>query len=132
MTSTETSTEASSEASTAAMPASRALPGALLAMAFRSLGVLAVLAVPVVSGLGSVDGGTPVERPDAQQESTWKATWSERYPGCVPGVLWPSDEHPNALLTRGPDGRIYRFALAPDDDPVHSVPAGARTIGACR
>lgn len=127
MTSTEAGTKASTEASTA----SRALPGAVLAMAFRSLGVLAVLAVPVVSGLGSVDGGTPGERRDGQQPSTWKAAWSERYPGCVPSVLWPADEHPKALLTRGPDGRIYKFALAPDDS-VSSVPAGARTIGACR
>ena len=44
----------STEARTEARSASRALPGAVLAMAFRSFGVLAVLAVPVVSGLGSV------------------------------------------------------------------------------
>jgi hypothetical protein len=136
MTRTETTVEAGTDAGPSVRPASRAFPGAVLAMAFRSLGVLAVLAVPVVSGLGSVDGGAhggaQVERPDSQRETTWKAAWSERYPGCVPSVLWPADEHPKALLTRGPDGRIYRFAVAPDDDLVRAVPAEARTVGVCR
>ncbi len=122
----------STEVRSPATPRVRALPGTVLAMLLRSAGVLAVLAVPVVSGLGSAESGASAERPEQQQSSAWKAAYSERFPGCVPSILWPADENPVALLTRGPDGSVDKVALDRQRQPLGRVPAGARTIGACR
>ena len=63
----------------------------------------------------------------AQQEgpAVWEESWSRRHPGCVALVLWPHDEEPAALLTRGPGG-------------LEEVAAGSRAaavadvVGACR
>jgi hypothetical protein len=110
--------------------ASRSAP--MLSMLFRSAGVLAVLAVPLLSGLGVVSDAPLAERQQQRSATLWKAAYSERYPGCVPTVLWPADERPVAVVTRTPDGRIDRVALDPDRHLVQPLPAAARTIGACR
>ena len=110
----------------------RGLPSTAIAMLFRSAGVLAVLAIPMISGLGAVDAGSPGERPGRPEAKAWKAAYSERYPGCVPSVLWPADEAPVALITKRPDGSVDKVALDAQRRPLRSVPAGARTIGACR
>src|SRR5688572_4791438 len=86
--------------------APRVLPGALVAMLFRSFGVLALLAVPIVSGLGTLAPMAPVERPHRHESTVWKAAYSERYPGCVANALWPPGEAPVAVVTRTPDGRV--------------------------
>jgi len=105
----------------------------VLSMLFRSVGVLAILTVPVLSGLGVV-GGAPLTEREQQHatSSLWRAAYSERYPGCVPSVLWPADEQPVAVVTRTPGGRIDRVALDADQRPVHALPPAAETIGACR
>ena len=121
----------STEARSPATRSLRGLPSTAIAMLLRSAGVLAVLAVPMISGLGAVDAGSPGERPGRAEATAWKAAYSERYPGCVPSVLWPADENPVALLTKRPDGSVDKVALD-GQRPLRSVPAGARTIGACR
>ena len=129
----------SSEAGRPAAPApatpsshSRAVAGPILSMLFRSAGVLAILAVPVLSGLGVVAETPFAEREQQGSPSGWKETYSERYPGCVPTVLWPADEQPVAVVTRTADGRVDRIALDADRRLVRPIPAGAETIGACR
>jgi hypothetical protein len=120
------------EATSPAAPTLRALPSVVLAMLFRSAGVLAVLAVPVVSSLGPVDAGAPGDRADRHGSSAWKAAYSERYPGCVPSVLWPAGEDPVAVITRSPDGTIARVGLDPQQRPLQALPDGALAIGVCR
>ena len=120
----------STEVRSPATPALRALPSVLVAMVLRSAGVLAVLAVPVISGLGSVDASALGDRP-GRQSTDWKAAYSERYPGCVPSILWPADEHPVAVLTKRADGSVDKVVLD-GQRSLGSVPEGARTIGACR
>lgn len=115
---------------TAGRPASRAPAAAVLAMAFRSVGVLAVLSVPVASGLAAPGAGMPAER-DHEQSPVWRSAYSERFPGCVPTVLWPADERPVAVLTKGPDGRVHRVAVETYRRGAGIEP-GARTIGVCR
>ena len=66
-------------------------------------------------------------------EQPWKASYSRRFPGCVPAVLWPGRETPAAVVVqwhgrkveRVERGRTLRPALA-----VHG-PDAARIIGAC-
>ena len=106
--------------------------GPLLSMLLRSVGVLAILAVPMLSGLGVVAGSPLTEREQQRTDQVWKAAYSERFPGCVPTVLWPADERPVAVVTRAPDGRIDRVAVDAERRLVHPLPAGAETIGACR
>lgn len=115
-----------------APPPLRALPAMVLGMLFRSVGVVAVLAVPVLTGVGSVDSSTPGPRADSDQHSVWKASYSERYPGCVPSALWPAEERPVAVLTRTQDGRVDRVLVDDRRRPLQPLPQGARTIGACR
>lgn len=122
----------STEVRSAAPPSLRQLPGAVVGMLFRSLGVLALLAVPVLTGLGTVDPAAPGERSQPPQASVWKAAYSERYPGCVPSVLWPDEETPVAVLTKSPGGRVDRVELDGRQQAVGGVPSGAQTIGACR
>jgi hypothetical protein len=122
----------SHEVRSPATPAQRGLPSIVVAMLFRSAGVLALLAVPAISGPSSVGTGAAGDRPERQQAADWKGTYSLRYPGCVPSVLWPADEHPVALITRRPDGRVDKVALGGGRRPVGSVTDGTRTIGACR
>jgi hypothetical protein len=111
---------------------SRVLPAALVAMLFRSVGVLALLAVPIVSGLGTLVPTHPGERPDQQRPTVWDAGYSERYPGCVASALWPAGETPVAVVTRTAQGRVARVAVDDQRRPLAPLPAGARTIGACR
>ena len=110
---------------------SRAATGLVLSMLFRSVGVLAILTVPVVSGVTDDAPSTEREQQHATS-SLWRASYSERYPGCVPSVLWPADEQPVAVVTRTPGGRIDRVALDEDQRLVHALPPAAETIGACR
>ena len=126
-----TSTQAPQQAPTGV----RGLPSIVVAMLFRSAGVVALLAIPVVSGLGSVDAGAPgssVDGTERHQGTAWKAAYSVRYPGCVPSVLWPADENPVAVVTKSPDGSVAKVTLEGGRLPMAAVPAGARTIGACR
>jgi len=95
----------------------------LLAMLVRSAAVLVVLAAPMVPSPAPVAENAPVG---------WKQSWAERYPGCVPAVLWPAGEQPVAVVTRTPDGRVERVALADERRPVRPVPSRATTVGVCR
>jgi hypothetical protein len=105
----------------------------VLSMVFRSVGVLAILTVSVLSGPGVVGDAPLTERQQQGPTTTlWRTSYSERYPGCVPSVLWPADEQPVAVVTRTPDGRIDRVALDADQRLVRALPAAAETIGACR
>src|SRR5690349_4315410 len=97
----------------------------LLSMLFRTAGVVAVLAAPVLSGVtGSTTDDASIER-EQQRTTTWQPSYSERYPGCVPSVLWPADERPVAVVTRTPDGRVDRVALDADRHLVRPLPASA-------
>ena len=109
-----------------------AAPSTVVAMLFRSVGVLALIAVPTISGLASSAVPTPADGAEGQEQTTWRAAYSERYPGCVPAVLWPQDENPVAVVTKGSDGRVQRVALDDRQRPVQPVPYDAHTIGACR
>jgi len=61
----------------------------------------------------------------------WKASYSEKYPGCVSTVLWPSSEMPVALVVVKADGHT---AMLSREEARTSAAQGqvARTIGACR
>ena len=113
-------------------PGTRVRPGLLLDMCVRSAAVLALLALPLGTGIGPVAGSPSTAGSAADSGTTWKASYSERFPGCVPSVLWPSDEQPVAVVTRTPDGRVDRVALDPQRVALRSVAQDARTIGACR
>jgi hypothetical protein len=105
---------------------------ALLSMVFRSIGVLAVLAVPFVSGLGAVDGTPLGEQGTKEPVPVWQASYSERYPGCVASVLWPAAEQPVAVVVRAPDGAVEKVALDPRRQSLQELAPGTTAIGACR
>jgi len=69
--------------------------------------------------------------PTPDQAVVWKASYSEKYPGCVASVLWPAAETPVALVVMGPDGAIARVT---SEEARQRAARGqvARTIGACR
>ena len=115
-----------------ASPAARVRSGLLLDMSVRSAVVLALLAVPLGAGVGPVAGNPSAGESAADAATTWKASYSERFPGCVPSVLWPTDEQPVAVITKTSDGQVERVALDPQRRALLSVAQGARTIGACR
>ena len=85
----------------------------------------------VVAGLGASHDqprGTAVD-----QATTWRASYSRKFPRCVALVLWPRYERPAAVLVREP-GRVtmmtmreavVRLRLA---DAPHEV----ELVGACR
>ena len=104
----------------------------MLAMLFRSVGVVAVLAVPFFSGHGAIDGTPLGEQGTQAQAPVWDASYSERYPGCVASVLWPSNEEPVAVVVQAPDGTVERVMLDPRRQALQQLPAGTTTIGACR
>lgn len=127
------------------------VPAAVLRMVPRTACVLALLVVgSTLGGLEHDPLAPPAERvtdqsgavrpPSAEAAASsgpslsrlWKPAYSERYPGCVPAVLWPADEQPVALLTITPDGRVSRVAIDAHRRLASPVPAAARTIGACR
>jgi hypothetical protein len=88
----------------------------------------AVFTLSVVTLLHATSAVAPAHREDAGGDtSAWKESYSRRYPGCVSMALWPVDEQPVALVTRGPGGEVRRV---PVDRPVPH--AGDRPIGACR
>ena len=128
--------DSSERATSTQRPGAAGVPGALthaaLSMAFRSLAVVAVLTVPVVSGLGSVDGAQTVDRRQQDRVTAWEASYSEQYPGCVASALWPAEELPVALVVRTPDGNVDRVALDAQRRSLQHLPAGSTTIGACR
>ena len=115
-----------------ALQHSKAAPDVLLSMVFRSVGVLAVLAVPLVSGLGAADGAPFVERGPAQQQPVWETAYSEQFPGCVASVLWPAKEEPVAVVVRTPEGDVERVTLDARGQSLQQVAPGTATIGACR
>ena len=110
----------------------KVLSDSMLAMLFRSVGVVAVLAVPFFSGLGAVDGTPLVENGTEAQAPVWDASYSERYPGCVASVLWPSTEEPVAVLVQAPDGTVERVTLDARRQSLQQLAPGTTTIGACR
>lgn len=59
----------------------------------------------------------------------WLDSYSQAYPGCVPLVLWPVQETPVALVTRGIDGVTHRVGW---DTLSASGALDAQAIGACR
>ena len=123
----------STDATPSAAPRARASTHTVLSMLFRSAGIAVLLALPMAPGSSiTVDAPAATEQVQLHTEPLWRASYSERYPGCVPSVLWPADEQPVAVVTRTPDGRIDRIALDADRTLVRDVPAAARTIGACR
>ena len=74
---------------------------------------------------------TETARPSVEQP--WKDSYSRRYRGCVPAVLWPSRETPVAVVVQWDGGEVERVergvalrrALA-----VNGAESG-RIIGAC-
>ncbi|MFP5252934.1 MAG: hypothetical protein ACLGH4_03965 [Actinomycetes bacterium] len=82
-----------------------------------------------VRDAGSVVTGTP----RAVVEHRWKDSYSRRFPGCVPAVLWPAQRTPAAVIVqwqgrsveRVERGRPLRRALAANG------PGTGRIIGAC-
>ena len=90
-----------------------------------TVAVAAVLAAstltePPAPHVAGADGTAPA--------SVWRASWSERFPGCVAMVLWPPGERPAAFVTRSPDGAVQRLAVG----TARRVPLGDRVVGACR
>ena len=69
--------------------------------------------------------------PTPDHAVVWKASYSERYPGCVASVLWPAAETPVALVIVGPDGSTARVT---SEEARQRAAQGqvVRTIGACR
>lgn len=74
---------------------------------------------------------TDTARPVVEQP--WRDSYSRRFPGCVPAVLWPTQRTPAAVIVqrdgrtvrRLDRGRPLRQALS-----VHGFD-GSRIIGAC-
>jgi hypothetical protein len=122
----------STDATPAPARTARALTGTALSMLFRSVGVTVLLALPMVPGSSTPGDHSVADRVAQHQDPVWKTSYSQRYPGCVPTVLWPADENPVAVVTRRSDGRIDRVALDDQRHLVRPVDAGERTIGACR
>lgn len=90
---------------------------------------LAVAAYLVPTSM--VSGPPGFAQTDPGSSSIWKASYSERYPGCVSTVLWPPSETPVALVVVQPDGRMAKVSR---EQARASAAQGqvARTIGACR
>lgn len=97
---------------------------AQLALLLRSAGVAVVLSLPVLSAAPVASGG-----PSSDDPSLWKASWSERYPGCVAAVLWPADERPVAAVVRTSGGSVVRVSLG---ESRPTVPGTAAPVGLCR
>src|SRR3954454_6526041 len=91
------------------------------------LAVGAVLVTSLLHGATGVD----VRRHALDGAVPWKASWSERYPGCVSVLLWPREERPVAVVARRPDGSITRVTVR-GPRAFAAVPEGARAVGACR
>lgn len=78
-------------------------------------------------------GAATDKTPRPGMEQPWKDSYSRRFPGCVPAVLWPGGETPAAVIVQW-DGRkverlergvALRRALA-----LNGAGAG-RVIGSC-
>lgn len=96
--------------------------------------LVAVACVVTAKALAVREAGTTItEAARPVVEQPWKASYSRRFPGCVPAVLWPGRETPAAVVVqwdgrkveRVERGRTLRQALA-----AHGPDAG-RIIGAC-
>lgn len=98
---------------------------------------LVVLVWALVWGFGATQVTTVPAGPDAAQgdsaagslgavesDTLWQSSWSERFPGCVALALWPRDERPVALVTRGAGGEVAR--VSPEARSLD------RVVGACR
>jgi hypothetical protein len=85
----------------------------------------------VVAGLGASEE-EPVGAA-ADQATSWRASYSRRFPGCVALVLWPRRERPAGVLVREHGTlavmtlreAVVRLRLA---DSPHEV----EMVGACR
>lgn len=66
-------------------------------------------------------------------EQPWKDSYSRRFPGCVPAVLWPGRETPVAVVVQWNERKVQRVERG---TPLrralvaHGADAG-RIIGAC-
>lgn len=66
-------------------------------------------------------------------EQTWRASYSRKFPGCVPAVLWPGRETPKAVVVRWGSGQVDRVARGVALRRALSGTASddTRIIGAC-
>lgn len=119
---------------------SSAAPRSLTWLATRVL--LVPVLILVVAGtflfasraLAVRDAGAAVEhaeRPAATQP--WKASYSRRFPGCVPAVLWPGRETPVAVVVKWRGGAVERVdsGLALRRALSATRADDGRIIGAC-
>jgi hypothetical protein len=96
--------------------------------------LLAAAAYLVCSGaFAAGPGGSPEARTTTDVDSTWKASYSRQFPGCVAVVLWPDDERPEAVVVRLPSGDVVRISrqAASHGALQHDRYEDARIIGAC-
>ena len=96
--------------------------------------LVAVACVVTAKALAVREAGTVVTQGARSAEpQPWKDSYSRRFPGCVPAVLWPGRETPVAVIVQW-DGRtververgapLRRALAAPGADR-------GRIIGAC-
>ena len=109
--------------------------------AFRTLWVrslvvpslLIALAVGLVlDSVGTTSWGASLGRA-ADQTTTWRTSYSVRFPGCVALVLWPRTEVPDAVVVRE-HGDV---AMMPMRDAMVRLtraerPHQVQLVGACR
>lgn len=76
-----------------------------LALMLMAAGYLVTAKALAVREAGAAIDKTP--RPVMEQP--WKDSYSRRFPGCVPAVLWPGGETPAAVIVRWDGRKVERL-----------------------
>jgi hypothetical protein len=98
--------------------------------------VLLVVAIALIIGLGHREtaSDTRASAALAAADQSWHGDYSDRFPGCVAEVLWPTDEMPAALVVEFRNGSVRRLSLAEFRSRATGGASseGQQVIGACR
>jgi hypothetical protein len=105
---------------------------ALLVATAAVLIVVGYLVTAGAIGVRSPDHGGRAPGPE-HRVTSWKASYSRQFPGCVASVLWPERRTPAAVVVRLPGGEVERISR---DAAAHGALRNsryedARIIGAC-
>ncbi|MGN6577737.1 MAG: hypothetical protein ACTHKG_18850 [Nocardioides sp.] len=105
---------------------------ALLVAVAAVLLVVGYLVTAGARGRRSADHGGRAPAPE-HRVTSWKASYSQQFPGCVASVLWPERRTPVAVVVLLPRGKVERISrdAAAHGALQHSRFEDARIIGAC-
>lgn len=78
-------------------------------------------------------GASVTEAPRPVPEQPWKDSYSRRFPGCVPAVLWPARRTPARVVVQWGDRTVQRVELGGALRRALSANGtdAGRVIGAC-